>query len=324
MPTAPPRTTRGVARSDATVGHRPFALVLAGGGARGAAHAGVLRALEADGLRPAAIVGVSMGAIVGAAYALNPNWYRDFANVDLSGVPGLALESAADRASRLRAALASGRVLRHLLLRWGPLTHARPAMEVVLDTLTLGRHIEEGRIPFAAVATDLGNGRRVVLDRGSATEAAYASSALAGVLPPARRSGTLLADGCYADLVPVDVARTLGADTVIVVNPHAGPPSDLPRNGLQAIMRAMEISVGQRARDRLRDADLELRVHFPVPVATIDFTHHRACIAAGVRAVRAQRAELAALLCPAAAGAPRTAHRDRLADLEREARRAVV
>ena len=311
MISTPRPTFTGADGAEPAARHRPFALVLCGGGARGAAHAGVLRALEHDGLRPAAIVGVSMGAIVGATYALNPNWYRDYVDVDLSHVPGLAHESVAERNSRLRAVLASGRALRHLLQRWGPLTHTRPAMEAVLERLTLGRRIEEGRIPVVAIATDLGSGRRVILDRGSAAAAAYASSALVGLLPPVGLDGTLLADGAYADLVPVDLARELGGEAIIVVNPNPGPPAPLPRNGLQAVARAMEISVAQRALDRLREADLELPVPFPFPIGGTDFSHHRICVAAGIRAVRRRRAAIRALLRPAAPAPGPTTARDR-------------
>ena len=67
--------------------HRSFALVLASGGARGYAHAGVLRALEAEGLRPSAIVGVSMGAVIGTTYALRPDWYETVLGVDTSPFP---------------------------------------------------------------------------------------------------------------------------------------------------------------------------------------------------------------------------------------------
>ena len=60
----------------------PFALVLSGGGARGFAHVGVLRALEARGLRPAAVVGVSMGAVVATTYALRDDWYSALLAMD--------------------------------------------------------------------------------------------------------------------------------------------------------------------------------------------------------------------------------------------------
>ena len=68
-------------------GHKSFALVLSGGGARGLSHAGVLRALIARGYVPSAIVGVSMGAVVGSTYALNDDWYRELEEMDTSGFP---------------------------------------------------------------------------------------------------------------------------------------------------------------------------------------------------------------------------------------------
>lgn len=296
-PEAPRVGAPALRRSVAATAHRPFALVLAGGGARGLAHAGVLRALEHEGLTPAAIVGVSMGAIVGATYALNPDWYRALVAADVASIPGVGRETGDERATRLRAILASGRALRHLLLRWGALTPAKPAIEALIETLTLGKHLEDARIPFAAVATDLASGRRAVLTSGPAVAAAYASSALAGILPPLAQDGALLADGCYADVAPIDVAHALGGGaSVIAVNPSPGVPSPPPRNGLQAVLRAMDVSVQHHALARFAQADLEIRIRLPYPVATIDFTHQRTCIAAGVRAVRAQRADLAALL----------------------------
>ena len=276
--------------------HRPFALVLAGGGARGLAHAGVLRALEHDGLAPAAIVGVSMGAIVGATYVLNPDWYRALREADVASIPGIANETGAQQATRLRAILASGRAIRHLLLRWGALTPAKPAIATLIERLTLGKRLEDARIPFAAVATDLISGRRAVLTTGPAADAAYASSALAGILPPVARDGALLADGCYADVAPVDIARALGGGSVIVVNPSPGVPSPPPRNGLQAVLRAMDVSVQRHALERFAQADLEIRIRLPFPIATVDFTHDRLCVAAGMRAVRERRAEIEALL----------------------------
>jgi hypothetical protein len=80
---------------------------------------------------PAAIVGVSMGAIVGATYVLNPDWYRALLAADVASIPGVGRETGEERATRLRAILASGRALRHLLLRWGALTPARPAIEAL-------------------------------------------------------------------------------------------------------------------------------------------------------------------------------------------------
>jgi len=298
--------------------HRPFALILAGGGARGAAHAGVLQALEHEGLRPSAIVGVSMGAIVGAAYALNPDWYRAYLAADLSRLPRIAAEPGSGAAARLRRLAAGGRHLRYLLTRWGPLSDATGTILELLRAVTLDRDLGEARLPFAAVATDLRSGRRIVLREGNAAEAVYASSALAGIMPPAARNGSLLADGAYADVAPIDVGRDLLDGVVIAVNPSGGDPEPELRNGLQVLRRSIEIAYQRHAAARFREADFELRVAFPHPIASTDFAHTRTSVAAGIRAVRRRRAELRALLAPlpapsrhAAAAVPHSERRTR-------------
>ncbi len=279
--------------------HRPFTLVLAGGGARGAAHVGVLRALEHEGFAPSAIVGVSMGAIVGATYALNPDWYRAYLSADLSRIPGLTRHHGNGATARLVRLAEDGRNLRHLLLRWGPLTPAVDAIMEVLDELTLHQDLDRARLPFAAVATDLRSGERVVLREGNAAQAVYASSALAGILPPAAHDGSLLADGAYADVAPVDVARTLADGVTVAVNPSAGVPEPTLRNGLQVLQRSIEIAYHHQAAARFGEADLQIDVDFPFPIGTTDFQHLRTCVAAGAHAVRRRRATLHQLLEPA-------------------------
>jgi predicted acylesterase/phospholipase RssA len=84
-------------------GARPFALVLAGGGARGLAHAGVLIGLARLGLHPSALVGVSMGAIVATTYALDPHWLADLRGIDTRSLPRPTLASAGDGPDPIRA-----------------------------------------------------------------------------------------------------------------------------------------------------------------------------------------------------------------------------
>lgn len=76
-----------------------------------------------------------------------------------------------------------------------------------LAALTMGKSLEQGTLPVYVCATDLLSGKRVVLRDGPAPAALYASSALAGILPPAEIGGKYLVDGAYADIAPVDVAR---------------------------------------------------------------------------------------------------------------------
>lgn len=273
---------------------RAFALVLAGGGARGAVHAGVLRGLDRAGLRPSALVGVSMGAIVAVAYGLNPDWYRALATADVGRVPGLLR---GDRGlSGVRRLVRDGRYLDGFVRRWGALSRGSPVVRAMLRELTLDRDLADAHVPIAVIATDLVTGRRVVLRAGDASEAAYASAALAGVLPPVRRDGALLADGGYADGAPIDVARTLTPGPVIVVHPDGAPGVARPRTGLEALQRSLEVSLAERCRARYREADLDLTVPLACEVTGFDLADRRRAIAAGIRAVRTREAALRALI----------------------------
>lgn len=260
------------------------------------AHAGVLHALEHYGYRPSAIVGVSMGAIVAVTYGLNPNWYPALVNMDTGVFPDPAKASNDGLRERIRALLASERILRDMVLGWGVGSRTLERGRSLLNDLTLGRQLEESRIPVATVATDLCRGQRVVLKSGNAAEAAYASAALAGLLPPLAYGKSLLVDGCYTDLVPVDVARGDKNTFVIAVDTSQSIDPLPPGNGVQTMLKAMEICAHEHAVLRFKKADLVLRPQFPFSIDTLEFRHKRVCIAAGCREVRAKLKTLHHLL----------------------------
>lgn len=279
--------------------HRPFSLVLGGGGARGFAHLGVLRALEREGYLARAIVGVSMGAVVAVTYALRADWYHAVLNLKLADFPGpaAAVRSGASGARRLVGVVAGTmRVLAAMVLDWGPGGRAREAGRAELRKLVGRGRLDEARIPVAVTATDLRTGARVVLRTGPADDAVYASAALAGMLPPLEVGDWLLADGAYTDLAPVDVARALESGAVMAVDAGALNPAGEIRNGYQAIIRAMDICHRQHAHLRFAEADLVLRPRFGRHVETLEFSARRECVAAGIRIVREERAAIGRLL----------------------------
>ena len=162
--------------------HRPFALVLSGGGARGLAHAGVLRALEHYGYAPSAIVGVSMGAVVGATYALNPDWYQALKTINTTGFPQPTTRHSSDLRERTRVAVALQRALSGMVLGWGAGVPALAVGQALLDQLTLKRNLEDGHIPIVATATDLVSGTRVVMRSGNAARVRIAWGVLTALL----------------------------------------------------------------------------------------------------------------------------------------------
>jgi len=278
---------------------RSFAIVLGGGGARGFAHAGALRALEQRGWHPAAIVGVSMGAVVGVAYALRTDWYPAVMEFAQAAFPQAlhAGESARRRkASRLRGVASGARTMWDLGRGWGAganeVRAGRAALKSLLGTADLGA----GRVPVAVSATDLLSGGRVVTRSGPAVDAVYASSALAGVLPPLRIESYVLADGAYTDICPIDVAREFGCERVVAVNPGRSEVVEDIRNGLQGLIRATEICYLHHSALRFEKADIVIKPPFRRPIDTLEFGAHRECVAAGARAVRRNLNDLARVL----------------------------
>lgn len=267
---------------------RSFSLVLGGGGARGFAHAGVLLTLERYGWRPSAIVGVSMGAVVGAAYALRSDWYGAVMEFAAAAFPETlhGVQSGGSEASKLRRLASGAKTMWHLARSWGTgsaeVGAGRNALEALLGTADLA----DGRVPIAVSATDLLRGDRVVMRSGPAADAVYASSALAGVLPPKRIGPYLLADGAYTDICPIDVAREFGCERILAVNPGRSAVVADIRNGLQGLMRATEICYLHHAALRFEQADAVLHPPFRRAIETLEFGAHRECVAAGVRAVR--------------------------------------
>ncbi len=175
-------------------------LALGGGAARGFAHIGVLRVLEAHGIKPDVIVGTSIGAVAGGCYAAGhldafEEWARGLTMRGVIGYLDISLGgSGLIGGSRLAARLEQ----------------------------TVGeRTIESLPGPFAAIATELATGHEIWLTRGRLIDALRASYALPGIFTPVRIGGRWLVDGALVNPVPVSAARALGARIVIAVNVNA-------------------------------------------------------------------------------------------------------
>jgi len=178
-------------------------LALSSGGARGAAHVGVLKVLTENGIEPDVIAGTSMGAQVGGIYA--------------SGV-GLDEIEASWRSSSF------GHVFRTLFptIPWSGWSSGN-GITRFLQKLIGDPRIEDLSTEYAAVATDLRSGEPVLIRSGSLVEAIRASVSVPGLFSPVWLDGRLLIDGGVSNPMPVDVARRLGADVVIGVDVLVDP-----------------------------------------------------------------------------------------------------
>jgi predicted acylesterase/phospholipase RssA len=180
------RIERDYARLARSVAGEAFALVLGGGGARGLAHIGVLRALQELRIPIDFIGGTSIGAVIGAMYALNRDWRevqrswrRSFRSLRDFTWPAVSLT----KGSRLN------RSIRNALAHY---------------------QIEDLWLPYFAVATNLTRAEQVVSRRGGLFEAVRASASLPGVFPPClQQSGDYLVDGGLLNNVPVGIMRRI-------------------------------------------------------------------------------------------------------------------
>ncbi|SFD58416.1 patatin-like phospholipase family protein [Paracidovorax konjaci] len=210
-PAATPRVQAPAARPT-------VALVLGGGGLRGFAHIGVLQALEEAGIRPDLVVGTSIGAIVGAAYASGRSPAQIWQQAD-----SLRVRSLADIALS-----GPGFVKGEALARWA-------------DGLVGGQAIEQFPVRFVAVATDVDRGRPYVITQGDAGQALRASAAIPGVFLPVQADGLTLVDGGVAGLVPVRAARALGADVVIAVDIYCHGPRYPSNSSVSMWLRVSQV-----------------------------------------------------------------------------------
>ncbi len=219
-----------LAAQGTTASERPrVALVLSGGGARGFAHVGVLKALEAAQVPVDMIVGTSMGAIIGGLYASGmkaDDLEREILAVDWGGLFNrseprqLLSQRRKEEDFELSPVLQLGFRNGEFRLPTGAVSSR--SLEVLLRRYTLStRHLEsfdQLPTPFRAVATDMETGLAVVMDRGDLAAALRASMSVPGVFSPLAINDRILGDGGLVNNLPVDVARAIGAEVIIAVN----------------------------------------------------------------------------------------------------------
>ena len=237
--------TPGMHGRQATAGgHWRFALVLGGGGMKGLAHVGAVRALEERGWIPDVIVGTSIGSLLGAA------WSNGFTTAELADV-ALSLERS-DVFHVARRAIATR------LIRAPAIYHGSPLDELIrgfVGDLTFDEL--ERRLVVASV--DLNSGMQLYwglpgLRRVSVADAVLASCALPGFFPPREIDGRFCVDGALADNLPVTLAATLGVDGVVAVDVGSSSVlrAETQEEGFAAIFaRATEIVFQQLLEVRL-------------------------------------------------------------------------
>ncbi len=242
------------------------ALVLSGGGARGLAHLGVMKAFEKAGIKIDMIVGCSFGAIIGALYAQTPDsakvekhlrkFMRDkaFKGLGLSYLKKSTVTS--DDALRQLANSIKDWVLLNLVAKRVALLKGE-RLENAIHFLLRDENIEDCRIPFACNATNLITGRPYLFTRGNIRKAVTASATIPGYFPPVRHDDKLLVDGAVSYNLPVRLAREMGADFVIAVDVHPLiHPENNFNNVLDIILRVKSITANILSDETMNAADV--------------------------------------------------------------------
>jgi NTE family protein len=238
-------------------------LALGGGAAKGFAHIGVIKMLEASGIHPDAVSGTSAGSVVGALYA--------------SGMDAFQLQEQAF-------ALDEGKI-RDVRFFSGGMVQGQKLQDYV-NELVRQTPIEKMHTPFAAVATELETGTRAVFIRGNTGQAVRASSSIPGVFEPVEINGRHFVDGGVVSPVPVDAARQLGADIVIAVDISARPDGSNPDSMVGIVGQSITIMGRKLAEQELARADIVIRPKVG-QIGPTDFDQKNVAILEGERAALA-------------------------------------
>jgi NTE family protein len=251
-------------------------LALGGGAARGFAHIGVIKALEAQGIVPDIIVGTSAGSVVGALYAAGNTGFElqklaidmDEANISDWAVPLFNKNSGVIKGDALQAYINKA-------------VHSLP--------------MEKLKIPFGAVATDLANGQPILFQRGNTGQAVRASSSVPSVFQPVKIGNRSYVDGGLVAPVPVRFAREMGADFIIAVNISTQTDAQAAVSSLEVLMQTFSI-MGQRLNHfELKDADIVIQPALG-SMGSNDFNGRNLAILAGEQATANQMALIKAKL----------------------------
>lgn len=298
-----------LAEDSSNTNHRPrIGLVLGGGGARGAAHIGVLRVLEELRIPIDCIAGTSMGSLVGAAYASGMtsselaqlvggiNWTETFGTAGTRALQPVALKSAVTYSNKLEFGLKDMG-----LLAPGGLVGSQQIESILRSIVGRARYqdsFDDLPIPFRAIATDIGSGEMLVLEGGDLAVAMRASMAVPGAFAPVRVDDRVLVDGGLVRNLPVDVARGMCGDVIIassLVEP--APTAERLQSAMAVVAQMVDLMIGNNERAQLASlggADVAISITLP-DIGSGDFDKVPLAVPLGEKAARAVAPQLARL-----------------------------
>ena len=247
-------------------------IALGGGAAKGFAHIGVIKMLEANGFKPEVVSGTSAGSVVGAFYA--------------SGMDAFQMQQhavALDEAS-----------IRDVTLFNGGMVRGQKLQDYV-NRMVGNRSFDKMKKPFAAVSTQLETGQRTVFVNGNIGQAVRASCSIPGVFEPVKIGKFYYVDGGVVSPVPVDAARQLGADFVIAVDISTRITGKTPENLLGVVNQSITIMGQKLGEQEIARADIVIRPKVN-DIGPVDFEQRARAILEGEKAALAAMPQIRAKL----------------------------
>lgn len=249
------------APSIAQIGRPKLALVFGAGSARGFAHIGIIKALDAAGIKPDLIVGASAGSVIGVFYA--------------AGYTGLQMEEVAMKVRDADVIDAAANTKRGLV--------GGEALQRLINNFVKDKPLEALKTPFIAMATNLKTGDAVQLRIGDSGQAVRASSSMPSVFLPTMIGGMELVDGAISSPLPVSVARQMGAETIVAVDVGAAPQNAHATGIYEIVMQSFEIMGQSISKLEGQKADVLIKPNVGA-FSGSDFSNRAQLIAAGFTA----------------------------------------
>jgi NTE family protein len=248
------------------------ALALGGGAAKGFAHIGVIKALEAQGISPDIVIGTSAGSVVGAMYAAGKNGFQ---------LQELAFE------------LDESKLTDWVIFEPGFLKGEKLAN--FINKAVGGKTLEKLPRKFGVVATDLASGEPVVFRTGDTGTAVRASASVPGVFQAVNILGRDYVDGGLVAPVPVRFARDMGATFVIAVDISDKPVNGKTKGTLDILLQTVSIMGHTINRHELPKADVVIQPDIS-KLGSVDFKTRHLAVLEGEKAAAAKMAEIKAKL----------------------------
>lgn len=241
-------------------------LALGGGGARGAAHIGVLQILHDNGIRFDQISGTSAGSVIGAMYAYeqDPKWiekrFHDFIKsdeFDAMGIERIHDQMNPDSAIGQMARFVRDRIVLVMSQQKSYLVR-REKLEKAIRFLVPVERFDDLSIPLVVTSTDLSTGKQVLMKSGNLIDALVQSCTIPGYVQPTERGEQLLVDGGVVDPIPVEVLRSY-TDYVVAVSITKNNLTEMKKKNIYEIMtRSDQITSSYLAKMKLEKADFAI------------------------------------------------------------------